>query len=100
MQMQLANPFLVFIYSLVLLLFGCAIGMHWNRNPGTGIWIAVCAALLTVIHDLITGFIWMGITVKWTQAIRKRAESAEREVSRRSPNRRRGERPPAEKMID
>lgn len=70
MQMQLANPALIFINSLVLLLFGCAIGMHWSKSPG----IAVCAALVMVIHDLIAGFIWMGITVKWTQAVRKKAE--------------------------
>jgi hypothetical protein len=74
MQMQLANPALIFVYSLVLLLFGSAIGMHWCKSPGTAIWIAVCAALLMVIHDLLTGFIWMGITVKWTQAVRKKAE--------------------------
>jgi hypothetical protein len=76
MQMQLANPALIFIYSLVLLLFGCAIGMHWSKSPGTAIWIAVSAALLMVIHDLITGFIWMGVTVKWTQALRKKAEQS------------------------
>jgi len=84
MQMQLANPALVFIHSLVLLLFGCAIGMHWSRSPGTAIWIAVCAALLMVIHDLITGFIWMGVTVKWTQALRRKAEQSNEPGTRRS----------------
>jgi hypothetical protein len=74
MQMQLPSPILIFVYSLVLLLFGCAIGMHWSKSPGTAIWIAVCAALLTVIHDLLTGFIWMGITVKWTQAVSRKGE--------------------------
>lgn len=43
MQMQLANPALIFIYSLVLLLFGCGIGMHWNKSPEIASWIAVCA---------------------------------------------------------
>jgi hypothetical protein len=83
MQMQLANPVLIFIYCLVLLLIGCAIGMHWSKSPGTAIWIAICAALLMVVHDLITGFIWMGITVKWTQAVRERsAQSSERSAHR------------------
>lgn len=74
MQMRLAYPVLIFIYSLVLLLFGYAIGMHWSNSPWIAIWIAVCAALVMVIHDLVAGFIWMGITVKWTQALRKKSE--------------------------
>jgi biotin transporter BioY len=74
MQMQLVNPVLLFIYSLVLLLFGCAVGMHWSNSPWIAVWIAVCAALVMVIHDLVAGFIWMGITVKWTQAPRKKSE--------------------------
>jgi hypothetical protein len=82
MQMQLANPALIFIYSLVLLLIGCAIGMHWSKSPGTAILIAICAALLMVIHDLLTGFIWMGITVKWTQDVRKKAEQGNKESAR------------------
>jgi protein-S-isoprenylcysteine O-methyltransferase Ste14 len=73
-QMQLANPALIFIYSLVLLQFGCEIGMHWSNTPGIAVWIAVCAARIMVIHNLVAGFIWMEITVKWTQAVRKKAE--------------------------
>jgi multisubunit Na+/H+ antiporter MnhB subunit len=81
-QMQLANPALIFIYSLVLLLYGCAIGMHWSNSPGIAVWIAVYAALVMVIHDLVAGFIWMGITVKWTQAVRKKAEQKSEETTR------------------
>ena len=100
MQMQLANPALIFVYSVVLLLFGCAIGMHWSKSPGTAIWIAVCAALLMVIHDLVTGFIWMGITVKWTQAVRKNAELANLKSFRRPLDRKGGTPPRAEDVIE
>jgi hypothetical protein len=71
MRVQLANPALIFIYSFVLLLFGCAIGMHWNKSPGVAVWIAICAALLMVIHDLLEGFIWFGIAAKWAQAVKQ-----------------------------
>lgn len=70
-RMRLGNPVLIFIHSLVLLLFGCAIGIHWNSKPGTAVWIAVCGALLMVIHDLLEGIIWFGIAAKWTLAVRR-----------------------------
>lgn len=72
MQMQLANPALIFIYSLVLLLFGCEIGCIGAivlESPS-----GLRSALVMVIHNLVAGFIWMGITGKWTQAVRKKAE--------------------------
>lgn len=62
MKVQLANPVLIFVYSLFNLLFGCAIGMHWCRDPRTAVWVAVCGALVMVIHDLLEGFIWFGVT--------------------------------------
>ena len=76
-RLQLANPVLIFMYSLVLLLLGCAIGMHWSKSPRLAIWFAVGAALLMVIHDLLEGIIWFGITVKKTQALIK-LESADK----------------------
>jgi hypothetical protein len=43
-----------FIYNLALL-FGSAIGMHWGKNPGTAVWVALCGALFMAIHDLLEG---------------------------------------------
>ena len=71
MRMQLGNPALIFIYSAVLLLVGVAIGLYWHTNPGLSLWIAICAALLMVIHDLLEGFIWFGIAAKWAQAVKQ-----------------------------
>lgn len=59
--MTFANPILVFIQSLALLLIGCAIGIHWRTSAV--VWIAACGALLTVIHDLLEGLVWFGVTV-------------------------------------
>ena len=73
---SIANPALIFVYSLVLLMVGCAIGIHWSRSPGTAVWITICAALLMVIHDLLEGLIWFGITAKWAQAVKGRATGA------------------------
>ena len=70
MRVQLANPVLIFIWSLSMLLIGCAIGMHW-RSPGTAIWVAVCGALLMVIHDFAEGLIWFGVTAAWIQKTQK-----------------------------
>lgn len=69
--MQLGNPALIFIYNLVLLLFGCAIGIHWNSKPGTAVLVAICGALLMVIHDLLEGFILFGIAAKWAFAVKR-----------------------------
>jgi hypothetical protein len=70
MRMQLGNPALIFIYSAVLLLLGVAIGLHWHASPSLSVWIAICAALLMVIHDLLEGFIWFGIAAKWVNAVK------------------------------
>lgn len=72
MKVQLANPVLIFVYSLSILLIGCAIGIHWCKHPGTAVWVAVCGALLMVIHDLAEGFIWFGVMAAWTQRITRR----------------------------
>ena len=72
MQVRLANPVLVFISSIALLLFGCAIGIHWRKTPSVAVWIAVCGALLMVVHDLLAALVWFGITAAWNQMIRNR----------------------------
>jgi hypothetical protein len=90
MCVQLANPALIFIYNLVLLLFGTAIGIHWGRNPGMAVWVAICAALLMVIHDLLEGLIWFGIAAKWAQMVKQSSASSvpskPAEGSRREPD--------------
>lgn len=84
-RLRLANPALIFVYSLVLLLVGCAIGIHWSKSSGTAVGITICAALLMVIHDILEGLIWFGITAKWTRAVKSRA--TETSPSRQSPSR-------------
>ena len=43
-RISLGNPVLIFVYSVALLLIGCAIGMHWYQSRASAIWIAVAAA--------------------------------------------------------
>jgi len=42
MKMSLGHPVLIFLYSLALLLFGCAIGIYWRNS----LWSASKVALL------------------------------------------------------
>jgi hypothetical protein len=63
-RISLGHPILIFVYSLALLLGGCAIGMHWDQSRTSAIWIAVAAAALMVVHDTFTGFIFASLTLR------------------------------------
>jgi hypothetical protein len=62
-SISLGHPVLIFVYSLVLLLIGCAIGMHWHQSRACAIWIVVAAASLMVVHDMFTGLIFASVTI-------------------------------------
>ena len=53
-EMQSGNLLLVFIYSLSLLVIGCAIGMHWRRSPSVALCLTILGAALFVLHELVT----------------------------------------------
>lgn len=55
MSVTLGNAFLIFLYSLAILLFGCAIALHCEATPGMVLCLATLGALLMVIHDLAIG---------------------------------------------
>ena len=63
-RISLGHPVLIFIYSVALLLIGCAIGMHWDQSRVSAIWIAVAAASLMVVHDMLTGLIFASLTFR------------------------------------
>lgn len=58
MTASLGNPFLIFLYSVAILLLGCAIGLHWKGTPGTACWMAALRALLMVVHAMAMGVLW------------------------------------------
>lgn len=58
LSVSLGNPFLILIYSLGLLLLGCAIGLYWKATPGTAFCVAALGAILMVIHDMAMGVMW------------------------------------------
>jgi len=64
LTVSLGNPFLILIYSLGLLLLGCAIGLHWKATPGLAFGIAALGAVLMVIHDMAMGVLWFWVTAK------------------------------------
>jgi hypothetical protein len=67
MEMQLANPLLIFIYSLSLLLVGCAGGIYSHAAPSVAVGLAIAGASLMVLHDTLTSLIWFCIAAKWSQ---------------------------------
>lgn len=64
MTATLGNPFLVFLYSLAILMFGCAIGVHWKATPCLAFCMTTIGAVLMVIHDLATGILGFWITAR------------------------------------
>ncbi len=83
MQITSGNLLLVFIYSLFMLLFGCAIGMHWHGSPATVLCLAILGAALWVLHELITVLLWFGVTAAWTRMAAKTADSTGAAAARR-----------------
>jgi len=67
MEMKLANPLLIFIYSLSLLLLGIAGGIYWHPTPSVAVGLAAVGGLLMVLHDTLTSLIWFWIAAKWSQ---------------------------------
>jgi hypothetical protein len=66
MQATLGSPILIFIYSVALLLIGCAIGMHWRAVPCTAIGLALIGGVAMVIHDTATAILWFIVMAKLT----------------------------------
>ena len=71
MEMQSPNLLLVFIYSLSLLLIGCAIGMQWHGSPSTAMSAAILGAALFVLHELVTMLLWFAATAVLTRMMTK-----------------------------
>jgi membrane protein YdbS with pleckstrin-like domain len=63
-RISLGNPVLIFVYSVALLLIGCAVGMHWYQSRASAIWIAAAAAALMVVHDMLTGLIFASLSLR------------------------------------
>lgn len=71
-SVTLANPFLIFLWSLAILLLGCAIGLHWKGTPGTALCVAAIGAVLMVIHDMAMGVLWFVVTAKMVGKVQRR----------------------------
>jgi hypothetical protein len=70
-EMQSVNLLLVFIYSLSLLLVGCAIGMHWRGSPSIAICTTILGATLFVLHELMTVLLWFHTIAYWNRMMTK-----------------------------
>ncbi len=73
MQMSLGHPILILLYSLALLLMGCAIGIHWHDSLWGASKVALLGAVLMIIHDWMTAAAMFWIAMRW---LRKRTKSS------------------------
>lgn len=64
MTVSLGNPFLILLWSLAMLLLGCAIGLYWRATPGMAFCVAALGAVLMVIHDMAMGVLWFTVSAK------------------------------------
>lgn len=71
-HMSLGHPILILLYSLALLLLGCAIGIHWHDSPWGASKVAFLGAMLMIIHD------WMTTTAMFWIAMRRLRKSIKR----------------------
>ena len=73
MHATLGNPILITIYSIALLLIGCAIG-RWAHPPATALWLAIAGGVLMAIHDTATGVLWFWLTARWAHSVIERKD--------------------------
>jgi len=78
MEMRFGNPVLIFLYSLALLLIGCAAGIWWHRSPSMAVSMALLGAVLMVIHDALTALLMFLGAAVWIRPDKKRATTEQR----------------------
>lgn len=71
-HLRFGNPFLIFIYSLALLLIGDATGVKCHSNPHRAFSIAVLGAVLMVAHDTCIALISIWTAAKFARTLRNR----------------------------
>jgi multisubunit Na+/H+ antiporter MnhB subunit len=69
MTVTLGNPLLIFVWSLAMLMLGCAIGIYWKATPGMAFCLVALGAVLMVIHDMAMGLLWFAVTAKMVARI-------------------------------
>jgi hypothetical protein len=65
MQMTLGHPVLILLYSLALLLLGCAIGIHWHNSLWGASKVALLGAALMLVHDWAMAIVLFRIAALW-----------------------------------
>lgn len=71
---RLGHPAFIFLWSLWMLLLGCAIGMHWHQSRTVAVSISTACAVLIVVHEIIDGWIWCTLTAWWIGRCQARGE--------------------------
>jgi hypothetical protein len=73
MKMSLGHPILILLYSIALLLLGCAIGIHWHNSLWSASTVALLGAVLIIIHDWAIAVVMFLLAARWIRKSEKRA---------------------------
>ena len=65
LNVRLGNPISMLFWSFATLLIGDLIGVNWHPSRKLALAIGLCAALFTVVHELVCCFVWCSLTAWW-----------------------------------
>ena len=62
----LGNPLGTFLRSIVMFLAGIILGEHWHPSGAVVLAVTVVGAVLAVLHELLSCFLWCSFASWWT----------------------------------
>ena len=66
MKATLSNPLGTFLRSIVMFLAGIILGEHWNPSGAVVVAVTVVGAILAVLHEVLSCFLWCSFASWWT----------------------------------
>ena len=65
LNVRLGNPVVMFFGSFAMLFTGVVIGEYWQPSRVHATLIAVAAGVFTVLHELLSCFVWCSLSAWW-----------------------------------
>lgn len=66
MSATLSNPLGTFLRSMVMFLAGIILGEHWQPSGAIVLTVTVVGAVVAVLHELLSCFLWCSFASWWT----------------------------------
>jgi hypothetical protein len=64
-NVRLSHPVVMSFWSFAMLLAGIVVGALWHPSRVQALVVAVVAAVITLLHELIVGFAWCSFSSWW-----------------------------------